>query len=144
MLQYDELLGQYLDENGTVYEGLVEVDVDTNEAKKVRNEFEEEQQQNQLVAVHNTIVKLEQQLDLLKKQEETVKAKLLKSMQDNGVWQFKVGNMTISRKKEHTRTTLDQKRFKADMPEIAKQYEKTTLIGESLSINIKEEQKDEF
>ena len=143
-LEYDDLLGQYLDENGEVYDGLVEVDVDTGEAAVSElqanvEKLEQEKQQNQLVAVHKTITELEKQLKTLKQQEEIVKSKLLKGMQDNNIWQFKVGDVTVSRKKQFERTTIDTKQFKEDMPEIAKQYERTSIVEESLQIKIDKE-----
>lgn len=145
-IQYDELLGQYLDKDGKVYEGMKEVDIDDDGAsapyksdlQQNMDRIEQEKQQNQLVAVHNTITTLEEQLKTLKRQEEEVKQKLLKGMQDNDIWQIKTENVTISRKKEYERTTIDTKAFQEEMPEIAKQYERTTTIGESLTIKIKE------
>lgn len=143
-LEFDDLLGKYLDKNGKVYDGIVEINVDTGEATKSDiqlkiDQEESEKQQNQLVAVHKTIVTLEEQLKKLKRQEDDAKTKILKSMQDNDIWQFKVGNVTISRKKEYERTTIDTKAFQEEMPEIAKQYERTTTIGESLTIKIDKE-----
>ena len=143
-LQFDDLLGKYLDKNGKVYDGIVEIDVDTGEATKSDiqlkiDQEESEKQQNQLVAVHKTIVTLEEQLKKLKRQEDDAKTKILKSMQDNDIWQIQVGNLKLSRKKEYERTTIDTKAFQEEMPEIAKQYERTTTVGESLIIKIDKE-----
>ena len=144
-LQYDELLGQYLDKDGKVYEGIKEVDIDEEGAsapyksdlQQNLDRIEQEKQQNQLVAVHNTITTLEEQLKTLKRQEEEVKQKLLKGMQDNDIWQIKTENVTISRKKEYERTTIDTKAFQEEMPDIANQFKKDVKVGEHIEIRIK-------
>ena len=57
-------------------------------------------------------------------------------MQENNVWSIKVGDATITRVKESERHTIDSERLKAEMPEIAKMYDKTIYVSENIRIKI--------
>lgn len=148
-LEYDNLLGEYLDEGGQVYDGLVEVDVDTHEATKSELQKNvdkqlQEQQANQVLAIHKTIENLKNQIDRLKAQETILRTKLLETMQKNDIVQIEMGNLLIIRKHTSNRKYIDTKRLKQEMPDIAQLYMTETIVSETLQIKNKGEQKNEI
>lgn len=143
MLVYDELLDEYIDEHGEVYNGIKEVTITDDEFIVEKSEVQKNidnallvKKQQQVIALERAITNQKQQLDALKQQQEQLKDELLKSMQDNDIYSVKLGNVTLTRKKSYTKTTIDSKRLKEEMPDIAKIYEKITEVDESLLIKI--------
>lgn len=147
MLEYDRLLGCWLDEDG-IYDGIVEVNVDTGEATKCpppKEILEEEQeakfpieyQEQQAVLVQNKIVELKQQLKLAEEEQRAIHEGLLKGMQQNGIEQVQFDNMIITRKHETTQHRLDVEKLKKEMPELVEKYSKDISIGEHIEIRIK-------
>lgn len=144
MLEYDRLLDAWLDDDG-IYDGMVEVDVDTGEAKKVletnsiteENKLPIELQQQQAIAVQNTIIGLKEQLKIAEEQQKEVNEQLLKLMQENNVEQLQLENVTIIRKHESIQQRLDTKRLEKEMPDIANQFKKDVKVGEHIEIRIK-------
>lgn len=57
-------------------------------------------------------------------------------MQDNNIWKIELNGVTITRCKEYERKTIDSERLKNEMPDIAKLYEKTSNVGETIKIKI--------
>lgn len=144
MLEYDRLLDAWLDDDG-IYDGMVEVDVDTGEAKKVletnstteENKLPIELQQQQAIAIQNTIIGLKEQLKIAEEQQKEVNEQLLKLMQENNVEQLQLENVTIIRKHESIQQRLDTKRLEKEMPDIANQFKKDVKVGEHIEIRIK-------
>lgn len=144
MLEYDRLLDAWLDDDG-IYDGMVEVDVDTGEAKKVletnsateENKLPIELQQQQAIAIQNTIIGLKEQLKIAEEQQKEVNEQLLKLMQENNVEQLQLENVTIIRKHESIQQRLDTKKLEKEMPDIANQFKKDVKVGEHIEIRIK-------
>lgn len=144
MLEYDRLLDAWLDDDG-IYDGMVEVDVDTGEAKKIseinsiteENKLPIELQQQQAIAIQNTIIGLKEQLKIAEEQQKEVNEQLLKLMQENSVEQLQLENVTIIRKHESIQQRLDTKKLEKEMPDIANQFKKDVKVGEHIEIRIK-------
>lgn len=132
MLVYDDLLCEFLDDGK---EENVQVETHSYEPKK-EDTKDLQQVQNQLVNINKTIVNFENQLKQLKQVKERLNAELLKGMQEHDIWKIILGDTTITRTKASERCSIDTKKLKEEMPDIAKMYEKITPIEESIRIKI--------
>ena len=72
-----------------------------------------------------------------KEQEKTMTTTLHKAMTEHGVKSWDTELMKATIVPASTSTTFDTTRFKADHPELYKQYLKETEKGESLRITIR-------
>ena len=139
MLEYDMLLGAWLDDNG-VYDGIVEVDVDTGEATKVEQpttHTELSVTEQQVFEIEKSISSLKDQLKEAEQKQKILHEQLLKGMQENSIEQIQVGNIIIIRKPESVQRRLDTKKLEKDLPDIANQYKKDVKVGEHIEIRIK-------
>lgn len=143
-LEYDELLGEYLDENGNIYSGLREVDIENEVSQPYISplnnnaiQIEQEKQQQQAIVLQKTITSLKEQLKLAEQQQAEINAQLLKGMQENDIYKIELDNVSIIRKKESVQKRLDAKRLEEEMPMIAEQYKKDVVVGEHIEIRIK-------
>lgn len=66
-----------------------------------------------------------------------IKASILKIMQDNNIEEASLGELNLKRKKAYTRESIDSKKLKKDLPDIAVKYTKVTNVSESLIISRK-------
>jgi hypothetical protein len=73
----------------------------------------------------------------LEKQEKLMKEKLLQAMEEHGVKSFENAKVKFMYVAPTTRTTIDSKKLKADHPDIAKAYSKTSNISASVRITVK-------
>lgn len=136
---FDELLGEYLDENGQVVNGTPVV-----EKHSFGGEYDAQQiipapdtsveDAEKIMAVEKAIRNFKAQIKQLEESKKQVISKLLKQMQSNDVWSIKVGDASITRVKESEKHIIDSERLKAEMPEIAEMYSKTVYVSESLRI----------
>ncbi len=140
---YDDLLGEYLDDNNNVVVGVPEVEVE--KGKSYSKEFDGNmmgadivmaEAQEKAVAFENAIKSLKTQLKTLENQQSANNEKLLAAMRQNNLWKIQIGNVTITRKAESERHTIDSKRLKEEMPEVAKLYENVSKVKESILIKI--------
>lgn len=141
-LIYDEFLGKYYDEDGNEVEGVPVVEGYRSynkpfEATEMTGaDVDMQDNQKKALVLHNSIVTFKKQIDALEKQKKEVLDRLLKEMQDRDLWQVKVGDATITRKRSFERKGIDTKRLKEEMPEVAEIYETNTIVAESILIKV--------
>lgn len=87
-------------------------------------------------ALDNTISTLKAHLKCAEQQMDEFKARLLELMRENDLTAIKTDKVTISIKKAYQRVSIDSKKLKDLYPDVAKDCEKVTEIGESLTIKI--------
>lgn len=141
---YDELLGKYIDENGKIVDSIPVVNVDNGvnfgrdfEVEEILGQdviFKEEQQK--AITIEKALTNFKIQVKALEEQKKEINTKLLQKMQDNNIWKIELNGVTITRCKEYERKTIDNERLKNEMPDIAKLYEKTSNVGETIKIKI--------
>lgn len=90
--------------------------------------------------VSKKIVEFEKQLKAIKEQEEELKKMILEEMEKNGIIKFEdeTNGLSITYVAETSRETFDQKRFRADNPEMYDEYIKFTPVKSSIRIRVKE------
>jgi len=140
-LIYDDLLDKYYDENGNEVNGQPVVETHSFQSEfdavdVIQEKFDLEEQQQKVATIEKAIANFKNQIKVLENSKLQITSKLLAEMQNRNMWQLKVGDVTISRVKASERHTLDTKRLKEEMPEIAKLYEQVTPVGESIRIKI--------
>jgi hypothetical protein len=91
---------------------------------------------NNICMLDKTISGLKEQLKYAEGQMEEFKARLLEIMREHDLTAIKTEQVQISIKKAYQRTSIDSKKLKEQYPEIAKECEKVTEVGESLTIKI--------
>lgn len=73
----------------------------------------------------------------LEEQEKLMKEKLLQAMEKHGVKSFENAKVKFMYVAPTIRTTIDSKKLKADHPDIAEAYSKTSNISASVRITVK-------
>ena len=73
----------------------------------------------------------------LEEQEKLMKEKLLQAMEEHGVKSFETPEVKFMYVAPTTRTTIDSKKLKADHPDIAEAYSKTSNVSASVRITVK-------
>ena len=73
----------------------------------------------------------------LEEQEKIMKKKLLQAMEQHGVKSFENAKVKFMYVAPTTRTTIDSKKLKADHPDIAEAYSKTSNVSASVRITVK-------
>lgn len=73
----------------------------------------------------------------LEEQEKLMKEKLLQAMEEHGVKSFENAKVKFMYVAPTTRTTIDSKKLKADHPDIAEAYSKTSNVSASVRITVK-------
>lgn len=91
---------------------------------------------NNICVLDQTIAGLKEQLKYAEAQLDEFKSRLLELMRENDLTAIKTEQVAISIKKAYQRTSIDSKKLKEQYPEIAKECEKVTEVGESLTIKI--------
>lgn len=66
-----------------------------------------------------------------------VKEKLKQAMEDNGVLNYEDDFIKVIYKKAYTKSSVDTKRLKEDLPDIYEEYSKTTNVSSSISVETK-------
>jgi len=92
----------------------------------------------------NVAVKLREfykQKALMDIQEKELKEQLKNAMLENNIQEWKMeldngGYMTAKIKKAYTKTTIDSKKLKEELPDIAEQYSKKSEVAESLLLEV--------
>lgn len=77
---------------------------------------------------------LKQQQEAVNKKMAEFKAELKKAMIAAGIKSFKTDKFSVLIKDAYTRSSVDSKRLKAEMPEVYDKYLKTTQVGESMTL----------
>lgn len=73
----------------------------------------------------------------LEEQEKLMKKKLLQAMEEHGVKSFENTKVKFMYVAPTKRTTIDSKKLKADHPDIAEAYSKTSNVSASVRITVK-------
>lgn len=73
----------------------------------------------------------------LEEQEKLMKKKLLQAMEQHGVKSFENAKVKFMYVAPTKRTTIDSKKLKADHPDIAEAYSKTSNVSASVRITVK-------
>lgn len=73
----------------------------------------------------------------LEEQEKLMKEKLLQAMEEHGVKSFENAKVKFMYVAPTTRTSIDSKKLKADHPDIAEAYSKTSNVSASVRITVK-------
>ena len=138
---YDDLLGEYIDDNGNIVKGKPTFETYSfgnggKEVDLIPAEDTSVIDAEKIVAIENAIKNFKNQIKMLEESKKNVTNRILQQMQEHDLWSFKVGDATISRVKETERHTIDSERLKAEMPEIAKMYDKVVYVGESIRIKV--------
>ena len=89
-----------------------------------------------LSEVEDEIIKIEHQMKTWKERQDMLKKGLYDIMSEHNIKSYKGGKVLLTRVLPSTTETLDTKRLKEEMPEVYKQYVKTTNRSGSLKITI--------
>lgn len=84
----------------------------------------------------NQIVEFEKEklkMDLIQKE---LKDKLKEAMENNNVTKLEFGELKVSYRNASTRTSIDSKRLKEELPDIYDEYSKTSNVSSSISISV--------
>lgn len=84
---------------------------------------------NQIVAFEEEKLKM----DLIEKE---LKEKLKDAMKQNNITKLDLGRLKVSYRNASTRTTVDSKKLKEELPDIYEEYSKTSNVSSSISISV--------
>ena len=84
---------------------------------------------NQIVNFKKEMLKME----LLEKQ---LKEEIKEAMEKNNVTSLEFGELKIKYRSASTRTNIDSKRLKEELPDIYEEYSKTSEVASSISISV--------
>lgn len=94
----------------------------------------------QIVVAKDTINKIKQFYSMKKEmeyQEKLLKDGLMEAMKEQGIISFDIDNEFRAIIKDgYSRTTIDSKRLKDEVPEIYEEYSKTTEVKPSIVLSI--------
>lgn len=90
-----------------------------------------------LLNVQNELKKIDEHKKQLEQAEAEIKDFLIKKMEETGVKSIDNEYFKITYTAPTTRDSIDSKRLKAEMPEIAKQYTNTSPVKAKITITIK-------
>ena len=93
----------------------------------------------ELVEVENLIKQIEEQKKAAEAQAQELRAAIMRAMQENGITTFENDRVRLTYISPTTRTSIDSARLKKELPDIAAQYTKTSVVKESLRITLREE-----
>lgn len=93
----------------------------------------------ELVEIEKVIKHIEEQKKEAEAQAYKLRGYIMKAMQENDIKAFENERIKLTYVEPTTRTAIDSARLKADMPEIAEKYAKTSQVKASLRITLKGE-----
>lgn len=94
--------------------------------------------QTEAAAVIDAIAALTVQKKQIEDQEKEMKSKLMAAMEKYGVKSFENKTVKFTYIAPTTRTTIDSKALKADLPDVAAKYSKTSNVSASVKITVKD------
>lgn len=74
-------------------------------------------------------------LQEMKNMEQDIKERVSAVMDEYNIDSFELDGIKFTKKKAHTRTTIDSKRLKEEFPEVAKECSKVTQVAGSMTID---------
>ena len=93
--------------------------------------------QTEAAAIIKGIAALTLQKKQIEEQEKEMRSKLVAAMEKYGVKSFETPEVKFVYVAPTTRTTIDSKNLKADLPDVAAKYSKTSNISASVKITVK-------
>lgn len=87
-------------------------------------------------AIEDTLINMQLQYDTLKGQLEKFKAECLSLMAKGNIKKFISDRLTITRRADSVRETFDAKTFKAEHPDLYRQYTKTATAKGGVTLKI--------
>ena len=89
----------------------------------------------------NKIIAFEKESLKMKLIADDLKEKIKSAMEENGIdkgfsIETEEGSLKVSYRKASTRTTVDSKKLKEDLPDIYEEYSKTSDVSSSISISV--------
>lgn len=115
----------------------------TNPLEKEANEKAEQlavanaEQIAEMEKLTQAVAQLKTDYELADAKLKEFKAGMLTLMVANGVDKIEMPTMTISVKQAYTRKTIDTQALKDAMPDVAKKFEKESVVAETLTIKLK-------
>ena len=88
------------------------------------------------IAVSNQIAEFERAMKAIKEQEEALKEAIKAEMEAKGILKIETDEMTISYIAPATRETFDNRKFKADNPDLYDEYVKLSPVKSSIRIKL--------
>ena len=88
------------------------------------------------IEVSKKIADFERQMKQIKEQEDALKEAIRAEMEAKGILKVEANGMTISYVAPYDRETFDNKKFKADKPDLYDEYVKFTPVKSSIRIKI--------
>ena len=88
-------------------------------------------------AIIAKVAELEVQKKKLEEAEKAFREQLIQAMERYGVKSFDAGSVSFTYVAPTTRNTIDSKALKAAMPDVAKQFTKTSPVKASVKITVK-------
>lgn len=86
----------------------------------------------------NKIIEFEKYKKEMEYQEKLLKEGLMEAMNEVGIKKFIVNGLSATIKDGTTRTTIDSKRLKEELPDIFEEYSKTSVVKPSITISVAE------
>lgn len=93
--------------------------------------------QRKEAAVIKAMADMLQQKKTLEEQEKKVRAKLVEAMDAYGVKSFENDLLKVTYVAPTSKTTIDSKALKKDLPDVAAKYSKTSPVAASVRISLK-------
>lgn len=86
----------------------------------------------------NEIVDFEKKALEMKLKQDELKKNIKEAMEKNNItkWESPDGRLKVTYRSATTRTSLDSKRLKEELPDIYEEYSKTTEVASSISISV--------
>lgn len=94
--------------------------------------------QTEAAAVITAIANLTLQKKKIEDQEKEMRVQLMAAMEKYGVKSFESDTVKFTYIAPTTRTTIDSKALKKDLPDVAAKYSKTSNVSASVKITVKE------
>ena len=93
--------------------------------------------QSKAMAVMREIAELDRMKKQLEAKDKAVRQELQEAMDKYGVKKFENDILKVTYVEPTTRTTIDSKKLKEELPAIAEKYTKTTVVKGSVRIEVK-------
>ena len=93
--------------------------------------------QSKALVIMQTIAALDLQKKQLEAQDKEMRQQLQEAMDKYGVKKFENDILKITYVEPTTRTTIDSKKLKEELPAVAEKYTKRTLVKGSVRIEVK-------
>lgn len=89
------------------------------------------------VAILSRLADIEKQYKVMDEERETLKKQLLEAMEQHLVTKWENDDMIINYVAPTTRTSIDSKTLKKDLPEVFEKYSKTSNVKSSVRFKLK-------